>query len=85
MFTRVCDVRCGVVMIETLDTSSEAWRFECECRHVLNLQVRGARRQYLDGVKKVRGEAAALRLEDGVRAMMEVRRGANVLAGESGD
>lgn len=68
-----------------MDTNSEAWRFECECRHVMSLRVREARRQYLDGVKKVRGEAAALRLEDGVRAMWEVRRGANVLAGESGD
>lgn len=64
-----------------MDTSSEEWRFECECRYVLNMRKREQRRSYLDGVRKKRGEAAALRLEDGVRAMWEVRRGANVLAG----
>ncbi|AXF86658.1 hypothetical protein DTO96_102413 [Ephemeroptericola cinctiostellae] len=64
-------------MVETLDvtlyTNSEAWRFECECRHVLGIKGREARRNYLDEVKRVRGVAAALRLEDGVRLMWSAR------------
>lgn len=68
-----------------MDTYSEEWRAICECRHVANLPDREARRRYLDGVKRVRGVAAALRLEEGVRTMWRKRRGAIDLAGDGRD
>lgn len=32
-----------------VDSASEAWRFECECRHILNLPTLLARREWLYG------------------------------------
>lgn len=50
------------------DTSSEAWRHQCEVLHVVAMPTRAQRAQYLDGLEKWRGQAAAQRLRDDVRA-----------------
>jgi hypothetical protein len=43
-------------------TWTEAWRLECEARHVLTWPLQ-ARRDYLTAVAKARGEAAAQSLK----------------------
>jgi hypothetical protein len=48
-----------------MDTSSEAWRFECEVRAVLAMPVE-RRRGFLELVEKRRGLAAKQQLADAV-------------------
>lgn len=58
----------------THDTYSEDYRHQCEVRWVLRLRVReGVRRarEYLEGVGKQRGVAAAQRLRQDCRAQWE--------------
>jgi hypothetical protein len=69
----------------TVCTYCEAWRAECEARHILSIPDKVARREYLRGreeagkivkrgVFQVRGEAACLQLEAQVRKVWEARR-----------
>jgi len=76
-----------VTLIDGTETCSwsEAWRAECEARHVLAMPGKYERREYLRGreeagkivkrgVFQVRGEAACLQLEAQVRKVWEARR-----------
>lgn len=54
-------------------TWSEAWRHECEARHVCGLPTIQARRKYLLEVHDKRGEAAWLKLRDTVTAVWNQR------------
>lgn len=38
-----------------VDSGSEAWRLECEARHVLALPDKAARQHFLDGCRKFDG------------------------------
>lgn len=49
-----------------IDTWSEAWRLECEARHVCNLKDKKARVAYLGRVRSKRGDQAADILEGAV-------------------
>lgn len=49
-------------MSDAIDTSSEAWRHECEVRFVVTLPSHVRRKDYLDGVEVKRGKVAADRL-----------------------
>ena len=73
-----------VTLIDGTETCtwSEAWRAECEARHVLAMPGKYERREYLRGreeagkivkrgVFQVRGEAACLQLEAQVRKVWE--------------
>ncbi len=51
----------------TIDKSSEAWRLECEARHVLNLGGLWARRAYLELIGTKRGIEARKALEAAVK------------------
>lgn len=53
--------------MEEKDTSSEAWRMECEARHVLSLGGLMARRAYLELIESKRGADARKALEAVVR------------------
>ena len=68
-------------------SDSEAWRFECECRWILDgMSTREQRNDYLDGeidhsgkltrkgVKHQRGDAAVERIRAGVYALIAARR-----------
>lgn len=69
-------------------TYSELWRFECECRHVLNMPTLQARREYLYGVAETkfgrtafygglvhrRGEAGLKKVEAMMTALWEARQ-----------
>jgi hypothetical protein len=52
-----------------VDSWSEAWRAECEARHVLAMPNVHLRRIYLADVRKRRGDVAGKQLEDLVRAV----------------
>lgn len=52
-----------------VDSASEAWRLECEARHVLAMPNIYTRRLYLAEVTKRRGEAGGKYLADKVRAV----------------
>jgi hypothetical protein len=56
-----------------IDTTSEEWRRECEARHVCGLPTLKARRQYIIGVLKARGEKATQQLEADVRVQWAKR------------
>ena len=47
-----------------VDSYSEAWRAECEARHILSMRDKLARRNYLELVSKRRGEKAGQQLAD---------------------
>jgi len=49
-----------------IDTWSEAWRLECEARHVLGLKDKKARTAYLGRIRAKRGDQAAEILEGAV-------------------
>lgn len=48
---------------EEVDTWSEAYRHECECRFVLQMPTREARKQYLLDITKRRGTASVAKIE----------------------
>lgn len=52
-----------------VDSSSEPWRAECEARHILAMPNVQARRDYLAGIQKRRGQQAYEQLADLVRAV----------------
>ena len=52
-----------------VDSYSEAWRAECEARHILSMPNKFVRRNYLEQVAKRRGEKAGQQLADLVRAV----------------
>ena len=58
-----------------VDSASEPWRFECECRHIANLPDRVARKRFVDAVAKFRGQSAADEVESFVRANFKILRG----------
>lgn len=60
-------------MKRAIDTSSEAWRLECEARHVLSLSF-DKRIPYLNFVGRKRGREAQEYLETEVRREHAKRR-----------
>ncbi len=52
-----------------VDSASEAWRAECEARHILSMRDIYSRREYLAAISKRRGEKAGNELADLVRAV----------------
>lgn len=58
-------------------TSSEAWRFECEARHVLALRKANRNRAltYLNLVQDRRGAEAANRLKEAAAALWAAEQG----------
>lgn len=58
-----------------VDSASEAWRAECEARHLLKLPSIGERRDYLNTVSRRRGLASRAALESLALALWEARRG----------
>lgn len=50
-----------------MESDLEAWRLECEARHVLSLGGLMARRGYLELIGKKRGEDARRALEAAVK------------------
>ncbi len=60
-----------------VDSASEAWRHECEARHVATLPARQDRQAYLEAVRKRRGEPAGQQLEAlATRIYNDQRKGA---------
>lgn len=57
-----------------VDSGSEAWRHECEARHLLDRMPLVARRLYLATIKTKRGDAAYDRLCATVVAIWEARK-----------
>lgn len=58
-----------------VDSWSEPWRAECEARAVLAMPGLQARRDYLAGIQKRRGDAAYESLAGLVRAVWAHNRG----------
>lgn len=56
-------------------TWSEAWRAECEARHVCNMPTLKVRREYLAFVQAKRGENAWLQLRDLIAAAWNSKQG----------
>jgi hypothetical protein len=52
-----------------VDSASEAWRAECEARHVLRLPTKMRRYDYLDRVEGKRGKASREALQAAVMAL----------------
>ena len=52
-----------------VESDSEAWRAECEARYVCRMDSQLARFEYIEGLKKKRGEEAAHALEELARAV----------------
>jgi hypothetical protein len=65
-----------VVLLDgsTVASDSEAWRHECEARHLLDGMQLIPRRAYLAAIKARRGDAAYARLADTVTAIWKARR-----------
>ena len=62
---------CGRAPCDKPDcTWSEAWRFECECRHVLSMS-KDRRADWYKGVQKARGEESMERLKNGVKELWQ--------------
>lgn len=57
-----------------VDTHSEVWRQECECRSVLALPSRDHRNAYMAQVKRIRGDAAESYLREGILQLYEARK-----------
>ena len=55
----------------TTDTSSEAWRHECEARAILALPTLADRRAHLDAIEKRRGKPEADRLRATMGALWD--------------
>lgn len=57
-----------------VDSGSEAWRLECEARHVLALRSKADRQHYLEGCRKFDGTMTAGILQRrGVEARDELK------------
>ena len=57
-----------------VDKNSEAWRLECEARHVLSLKDKKARNAYLGRIRVKRGDQAADKLEGAVYRAWELSK-----------
>ncbi len=85
--------RTNYTMVTLVDgtrapSDSEAWRFECEARYVLDMPTKEARQAFLrgefntktqlrtGGLVKVRGEDYVKRLEDKILEVWRARRSA---------
>lgn len=66
-----------VILIDgsVVDSASEPWRFECECRHIAKLLDRADRKRFLDELAKRRGQEVADEVEGFVRANFKLLRG----------
>ena len=60
----------GQLLIQVLDTCSEAWRLECEARLLLTMPLE-QRREYLGNLKEPRRKP----LEDEMRKQWNAKRG----------
>lgn len=58
---------------EILDSRSEEWRHECECRYLLSLPSKFDRLEYID-VRRKRGAASADRLKDDTNKLYHIRK-----------
>lgn len=54
---------------EEVDSSSEAWRHECEARAIAALPTLAERRAWLGDIERRRGKDAADRLRETMRAL----------------
>lgn len=61
-------------LIAKVDTYSEEWRHECECRYVLSLKNLNDRRNYMSLVRKSRRKEAIKKLEEGVKNLFYYKR-----------
>lgn len=52
------------------DTTSEAYRHQCEVRFILAMPTNKKRKKYIDGVREKRNDAAADRLYNDVKRAM---------------
>lgn len=60
---------------EPVDTYSEAWRHECEVRHVVDrIPTRELRNAFLARVSAIRGQAAADQLRADAMRLWEIRQ-----------
>lgn len=59
---------------QEVESGSEAWRLECEARHVLALPSRRLRREYLLRIEQRRGLEARMTLEARIRAIWDALR-----------
>jgi len=57
-----------------IDKNSEAWRLECEARHVLSLKDKKTRNAYLGRIRVKRGDQAANQLEGAVYRAWELSK-----------
>lgn len=58
---------------QSVCSTSEAWRHECEARTVVQMPTREARRAHLDAVERLRGAKARQQLEETARALWAER------------
>jgi hypothetical protein len=56
------------------DTTSEAWRHECEARAIAALPTLAERRAWLDDLARKRGPAAADRIRDTLKRLWEAKQ-----------
>lgn len=59
------------------DTNSEAWRMECEARHVARMRRLAARRGYLEAVESRRGVEGRKALERAISEQWQRREKEN--------
>ena len=57
-----------------VDSTSEAWRHECEARAIAALRTLDERRAWLESVEKRRGKDAADRLRQTMKALWGARK-----------
>lgn len=74
-----CQTNCThprITLVDGTDTCtwSEAWRHECEARHVANMPTITERRRYLLAIRDKRGEPAWLQLRGTVEAVWKANR-----------
>lgn len=60
---------------EVVASDSEAWRAECEARHVLRIRHKARRHEYLNRVEDRRGKASRDKLFTDVMALWNALRG----------
>jgi hypothetical protein len=60
-----------------VDSYSEAWRNEAEAKTVLRMPSKSARQEYLQRVRKSRGETAGKFLEKTILSIWESRKSNN--------
>ena len=59
---------------EVVDTNSEEWRAWCEAKYVVNLKTKLSRQHYIDAIKKIRGNDAALELQENIRVAWNLQK-----------